>query len=336
MAKNKKDIDSYFSKDFLIFFGILSGFITLSLAIRIFQSDFRLFFSYAFLPIMCGMFFEQKRLGYSWKEILLKSFASYCIVSFVLLVSLQNYKTHSEIEISFPLSTFIISFVIISISYAYFLKKNQNITAKLSEGILLLQSISILYILFTNGFFNYLDSSKLLIIIPVIAICAYTFFHAFSSKIHTEKSKLYLSLWSSVITLIFSIIYFMKMFKVEISEHNNLEENILAVLQFFLFGISIIYTAQNAWLLVRFLPEKGESSESYKSRLKNLKQEHTERFSDTQIPVSSSLFCLIFVGGIYYLNYIYNWIPSYTMIWLVFTFFPFIIFYWEELTLKEK
>lgn len=338
MAKYKepeKNIDTFLTKDFFVFFGVFIGIITLVLVIKLFQANFQFIYSLTFLPILAGLYFEQKRLGYSWKEILFKSFSSYCVVSLALLISLQNKGDYSSIETDFLPITFIISFIAISIAYAYFLEANYKITAQVSDGTLLLQSISTVYLLSAEGFWTTLDFIKTLASIAVFMFCGYSLLNAFVIKNHTRTAKLYLSVGSSLLTLAFSVYYFLKISNLDISGPINWEDRISGFIAFFLFGSSIIYAAQNFWLIVRFLPERGEDSGSYKDRLRKLKKEHIERFIDQKVPLYSSLFCLIFVSCVYFVNYYYHLIPSHTMIWLVFTFFPFIIYFWELLFVKR-
>ena len=161
-------------------------------------------------------------------------------------------------------------------------------------------------------------------------------FNAFLPFKHNDSSKFLLSFWSSVIMLIFGVYYGIRVFEFTISPEYSMSKNTLSFVHYFLFGTSAIYILRNLYFIFGFLPSKGESSTDYKARKLELKKIHINRFSDQQLPILSSLLCLILVGGIYFLNYKYDWIPSFTMIWLVFTFFPFIIYLWEDFILKKK
>lgn len=313
--KEQKDISTYISKDLLLFLYIFFGVITLSLFIRIFQTNCQFAFSFAFLPVGFGMIYEQKTTGASWKEILIKSFASYCIVSLFLLVFLKDQRTaFSQMETGFLLSVFILSFSAISIAFAYYLEEQHKLTAQITEGFLLLQSLSFVYFIASSDFFSKLNYFKIALIIPVLFSCLYVIYHIFFCKKHSYFSKLYQSIWSSVMMLFFSISFFMKVLTIEISKDLSIQENLLGSLQYFLFGISIIYITQNVWMLIRFFPDKGEKLNHYKFRIKTLTKEHIERFSDTRLSLPYAVFCIVFVSTIYLMNYFYHYISAHTMI----------------------
>lgn len=324
---SNKNVNNYFTKDFLIFFGIFIGIINGVLAFKIFHAGYQFIFSMTFLPILCGMYFEQKRLGYSWKEILFKTFGSYCVVSVGLLITTQNQAKNAPIETSSLLTIFIISFISISISYAYYLGKNYRISAKVTEGFLLMQILSVLYLILSGQFGEHFNFLTFTVTAISLIYLFYVFFQGYSKKRHTLHSKLYLSIGSSFCTLFFAMFYFVKVFNMEISEFVKWDDLLLVLIGYFLFGVSIIYTAQNFWLLVRFLRNKSESTEDYKSRLHKLKQEHITRFDDHQLPLSEALLCTLIISGLYFMNYVYNWAPDFTLIWFVFSFFPSFIFF---------
>lgn len=334
---NNKNINTFLSKDLLTFCGIFTGLITLVLAIKVLTSEYNFFISFAFLPLLSGLFFEQKRLGYIWKEIFVKSFAAYSIVCIILLISLQNQSAdYYEEDTTVLLSIFIICFVFISIMFAYHLGENSKITAQISEGVLLLQSISLIYFFLDIGFLDEISTLPIIFLVLLIALFSLVVFHSFSSKFMNEYIKLALSICCTMISLIFSILYFPIILQLGHTELTFFQDYLLAFVQYFLFGISIIYTFENIWLLIRFLPDKSESGENYKFRVKSLKREHIDRFSDDQLAVSTSIFSILFLGGIYFINYKMNWLPSLSLIWLIFTFFPFLIYFWEKFIFKNK
>jgi len=239
--------------------------------------------------------------------------------------NLYSFESHIE----FLPFLFVIFFLIISWGIESQEREN-NLTPKLTKGVLLIQSLSIIYFFLD---FDYLENpSWLTIFISSIGsfFCLFSFFFSFSSHEHSAFSKLILSIWSSIITAVFGIYYCIYVFKFDFSSDYSLNNNAISFVQYFFLGIISIYIFQNLWMLMRFLPAKNESMKEYKIELEKLKSQHKERFLDNQVHIISSFFCLIFVGGIYFMNYTYNWMPSYTMICLAFTFFPFIIFYFQK------
>lgn len=220
----------------------------------------------------------------------------------------------------------------ISIAYAYYMNESDKIIPKLSEGISLLQSLAIVYLALNYNLPNSFNIIHFIIAGILTLFCGYTLYHSFSVKKHTDNSKFILSLWSSLIMLVFSILYFNNIIKLNISN----ETSFVAIIQCFLFGTSIIYFSQNVWLLIRFLPDKNEKTSHYKLRLKKLKNEHVSRFFDIQIFRQNALICILLVSGIYSLNYKYNVLNPLTIIWIVFTFFPIVVFCIEKLKSIQK
>ena len=99
-------------------------------------------------------------------------------------------------------------------------------------------------------------------------------------------------------------------------------------------GTSSIYMLRNAYLIFGYLPSKGENSSDYRKRRKEISQIHFSRFSNTQANIWSSVFCVVFIGTIFIVNSYINIFSPYTLIWLVFTFFPYLMYYWEEYVIK--
>jgi hypothetical protein len=107
----------------------------------------------------------------------------------------------------------------------------------------------------------------------------------------------------------------------EIESSQYISQGLFIGLQYFLLGVSAVYIMQNYMLLVAFLPSRNSN---YISDLKENKKEHIDRFSDEQVSIGHSLFCLFYSGALYWLNYRYDLLPRHTMIWLVFLTFPLI------------
>ena len=93
-------------------------------------------------------------------------------------------------------------------------------------------------------------------------------------------------------------------------------------LQYFLLGVSAVFIMQNFILLTEFLPGRDGN---YKADLKENIKTHIDRFSDKQVSIRLSLFCILYAVTIYGLNYEYHVLPRHTTIWLVFLTFPLIL-----------
>lgn len=338
MKKENKDISTYIPKELVLLLGIIVAIITISLGIKISLTGLSLDISYIFIPILLGIVMEQRFLGFKWKEIMIKSFIAYCIfIAFFLFYVDKENMFFDRNFTTLLFAVLIISYMSISIGYSYYIKESEKLVSKLTEGVLLLQTLSIIYLVLDYSFLDNLNLIKIIVLSILLGFSIYTLYHSFSTKLPTEKTKLLLSIGSSIITIAFSILYFFKISKLDITEYNDLDSNTIIFLQYLLFGMSIIYFTQNIWLLIRFIPDKGERKNEYKSRIKKLKKEHVSRFLDVQISKTEALLCITIIGSIYYLNFIYNWVYNLTLIWFVFTLFPVLMFYYQKVTqLKKK
>jgi hypothetical protein len=59
--------------------------------------------------------------------------------------------------------------------------------------------------------------------------------------------------------------------------------------------------------------------------IRTMNNTHIERYSDKQVLILDSIFCLIFCLTIYYLNYKYQFVPRHTSIWIVFLTLPMVL-----------
>ena len=293
--------------------------------------------SLTFLPLLLGIFFELKRLRISYQDIIIQIvFALFISLIIAFLPDRRDNPYNIENHIGIFPFVFVAIFLIVSIIYFIENKKRKHLTSKLTEGIIFVQSLSILYLILDLLNFKNPAFLEILLLVVGIGFSSISIFHAFSKMKHGSNSKMVLSLWSSMIMLFFGFFYIKSVFQYEISVQYSFGNNTISFIQYFLFGTSAIYMLRNLYFIFGFLPSKGEYSADYEKRKNELTKIHIDRFSDQQLPILTSLFCLILVGGIYFLNYKYDWIPCFTMIWLVFTFFPFLIYMWENFILKKK
>lgn len=109
----------------------------------------------------------------------------------------------------------------------------------------------------------------------------------------------------------------------DIEDSNYLSDGLYIGIQYFLLGVSAVYIMQNYMLLVAFLPSKNGN---YKRDRKEIKKDHVDRYSDKQVNIGESLFCILFLTIVYWLNYKFQILPRHTMIWLVFLTFSLILY----------
>ena len=225
---------------------------------------------------------------------------------------------------------FIFIFVIISMIY-----HDKKVIPQLTEGITLLQSISIIYWIIDIGFLNFKNAFVYLLISIGVVFCIISFIHAFSYIKLTRNSRLFLSIWSSIVMIIFAVDHIYRVYNFDYFIDNKLINEGLNFLQYFLLGVSLIYIFQNAFMLLTYLPDKHNFyGKSHMKEIKNMNKTHIKRYSMNQIKISDSFLALVLTTIVYYLNYVYQLIPRHTLIWSIFWIFPFVI--WMKKLIIEK
>ena len=231
---------------------------------------------------------------------------------------IYNFDNHLH---SFPYA-FLFLFTLFSAIF-----HSDKTTAKLTEGITLLQSISIIYWVIDYDFIDIDNWFVKCLIILALIFSAFSIFNALTTFVLSRTTRLVLSLWSSIIMLLFGIDNVYRVYQndnIETTEH--LTQGLYIGLQFFLLGVSSMYIVQNAVMLMGFLPGKGSFFNSrYFRELRELKNEHIERYSDQQVYIGHSIFCIIITGTLYWFNYKFEYLPRHTIIWIGFMFFPLIL-----------
>ncbi len=298
---------------------------------RTYQSQFSLL-SIMTIPLILGIVFENRRLSSDWKTIIIKIIISLVLSIFAFLPGKRerNYSFENHIEM-WPYF-FIFFFVIASVIH-----HEKKIIPKLTEGITLLQSISIIYWIIDIGFLNFKNVFAYVLIAVGLIFCVVSFIHAFSYIKLTRNSRLFLSIWSSIIMIIFAIDHIYRVYSFDYFVDNNMVNNGLNILQYFLLGVSLIYIFQNAFMLLTYFPDKHNFyGKLHMKNIKEMNETHIKRYSQNQIKITDSFLALIITSGIYYWNYKYQILPRHTLIWLVFWIFPFVILFKEIIIEKRK
>ena len=217
--------------------------------------------------------------------------------------------------------TFLAIFIFISV-----MVHDKKVIPKLTEGITLIQSISILYWLYDLNFFDF-DNKFLTIFLTIpILISLYSLLHAFTYIPINRKAQLYLSIWSSIIMIIFAVEHIFRVFNSPEIEETTIINGFLITIQYFILGVSSMYILQNFFMLAEYLPSKNRFyGKEHMNDIRTMNNTHIERYSDKQVLILDSIFCLIFCLTIYYLNYKYQLVPRHTSIWIVFLTFPMVL-----------
>lgn len=282
--------------------------------------------------LIAGVIFENKRLTQKWSTVLWTALGSFAFSFFIFLPGkrerIYNFENHVEM---WPYA-FIFFFIIFAISF-----HGDKIISKLTEGITLLLSIAVIYWVVDHGF---VDTSsyflKLMMIIGLL-FSLFSFLHAFTHTGLSRTSRLSLSIWSSIIIVLFAIDNIYRVYQNEQIENTiDVANGLYIALQFFLLGVCSIYIAQNVLMLTGFLPGKGTFfNAQYFKELKELKSDHIKRYSARQISILHSTFCVLFTGTVFTLNYHFQVLPRHIAIWIVFVIFPYILMLYDYATNKN-
>jgi len=328
----RKSSKGFDLKPYLIVVGLLLLALTIYVGFRL-QSSSRHLIPISVIALLSGVLFESKRLTEKWLTVFFTGLGSF-IFSFLAFLPgkkehIYNFENHIEM---WPYM-FIFFFILFSIAF-----HGDKIIPKLTEGITLLQSIAVIYWVVDYGFID-TDSLFLKSLMVVgLLFSLFSVFHAFTHTILSRTSRLTLSIWSSIIMLLFAADNIYRVYQNEQIENTaDLTHGLYIGLQYFLLGISSIYIVQNFLMLTGFLPDKNRffNSEYYRD-IKKLKSDHIKRYSDRQVSILHSLFCVLFTGTIFFLNYHYQILPRHVAIWTVFVVFPFILITYEYATGKKN
>jgi hypothetical protein len=277
----------------------------------------RKLFSVSLLALFAGLLYESFRISENWKIVVAIFIGAYFFSLFNFLPGKRevhyNFENHIE---SWPYY-FIFLFTLI---FAIFNK--DKVTIKLTEGITLLLSLSFIYWTVDYGFTNYHNWFAITLLTIAFIFTAFSILNALTDIQLTKNIRLTLSIWSTVIMFAFAIDNIIRVFSNQDIESSYLSQGFYIALQYFLLGVSAVFIMQNFILLTEFLPSRDGN---YKADLKENIKTHIDRFSDKQVSIRLSLFCILYAVTIYWLNYEYRVLPRHTMIWFVFLTFPILL-----------
>jgi hypothetical protein len=327
MSKNRRLIFNIA----LFFIGLLVLSFTIYVGYRLSISGRRLI-PLSVIAIIGGVIFEGRRISDKWSVVLLTALGS-LILSFLAFLPGRrenNYNFEDHIAV-FPY-WFIIIFAIISIVF-----HGEKVIPKLTEGITLLQSIAVVYWVVDYGLLD-TDSIflRLLMVIGII-FSLYSIYHAFTYAILSRTSRLTLSIWSTIVMMLFASDNMYNVYQNEqIENTTDIAHRLYIGLQFFLLGVSSIYIVQNFLMLMGFLPGRGKFfNAQYFREVRELKSDHIKRYSTQQVNILHSSFCLLFTVTVFGLNYHYQILSRHVAIWLVFFTFPVVLIFYDFATGKR-
>lgn len=318
MTRNKKNKTSKKSAGFdltpiVIALGIIGLLLTLYISYRASISD-RNLFSVSLLALFAGLLFESFRVSENWRSVIPIFVGSYLIsfVSFLPGKGEHKYVFEDHIE-SWPY------FFILIYALGFALFQKDKVTIKLTGGITLLLSLSLVYWTIDYGFTNYQNWFAYTLLTIAFLLTTFSIVNALTNLHLSKTTRLTLSIWSTVIMVAFAIDNIFNVFDNPDIESAYLSNGLYIGLQYFLLGVSAVYIMRNYMLLVALLPS---NKENYQHDMKAIKKEHLNRFSAEQVWTGHSWLCILYAVTFYGLNYQYQVLPRHTMIWLVFLTFP--------------
>lgn len=314
--KKKRKSAGYDLTPVVAIIGILGLALTIYIAYRSSLSDRKLF-SVSLLALFGGLLFESFRV--SDKKTVIAIFVGsyfFSLFSFLPGKREQHYNFENHIQI-WPY------FLLVFFALAFAIAHKDKVTAKLTEGITLLLSLSFVYWIVDYGFTNYHNWFVITLLSIAFLFSALSIISALT-YIHLSKGvRFTLSIWSTIILVVFAIDNIFRVFSnPDIESSKYMSDGLYIGLQYFLLGVCAVYIMQNYLLLAAFLPSRNGN---YKNELREIKKDHIDRYSDQQVPIGHSLFCVLYTGTVYWLNYTYQFLPRHTMIWLVIVTFPLIL-----------
>ncbi len=310
------------AKPYIFAFGFLVIALSVYLTFGLSTSHDRLI-PFSILTLIAGLVYEFKRKSVKWSTVFYTVLISF-ILSLLVLVPEHNEEVYNLANHIVPWPyAFIFFFMIIALVF-----HGDKFDTKLTEGITLIQSAAIIYWVIDYGLLSDPSLFMLIFMIAGLILSLFTLLHAFSYLELSNNSRFILSLWSSIIMILFAV-------DITINVYNNADiENAVSIaqglftgLQFFLLGISGMYTVRNLVLLAGFIPTRGRFfNDRYFQQLKKLRDYHIKRFSNQQVSITDSIFCLVFSSALFALNSLFNVMPRQQAIWLLFVMFPFVLY----------
>jgi hypothetical protein len=297
--------------------GVIGLALTIYITYRTSLSDRKLF-SISLLALFGGLLFESFRVSDNRKSVIAIFVGSYffSLISFLPGKREQHYNFENHIQ-NWPY------FLLFFFALAFAVFHKDRVTAKLTEGITLLLSLSFIYWTIDYGFTNYQNWFAISLLSITFLFSVFSILNALTNLHLSKGVRLTLSIWSTIILFAFAIDNIIRVFSNPDIESTYLSDGLYIGLQYFLLGVSAVYIMQNCILLSAFLPSKNGN---YRNDLRENTKDHIDRYSDQQVSIGHSLFCILYAVTIYWVNYTYQILPRHTMIWLVIVTFPLILF----------
>lgn len=211
---------------------------------KLVPSEYKIY-SFGIFALFLGLLFESLRISDSWVRVGYIFIAAFiCSIIILLLPPFFHFRKN------LPFSPYIFW---ITFSFISAIFHDEKATLKLTEGVTMLHSITIIYWVIDCGYIrteNWLVKSLLIL---GLLLSLFSIFNALTPFILSITTRLVLSLWSSIVVLLMSIDVIYRVYQNHnITSSQSFANGAYFVLQYFFLGFSSTYIVQNALMLLFF------------------------------------------------------------------------------------
>ncbi|OCA79506.1 hypothetical protein BBH99_18700 [Chryseobacterium contaminans] len=268
--------------------------------------------------IFCGILFESYRISKGSKSILYVLLCAYFISLVVFFPNVGKGVYHFEERIKRLPYVLCFSYLIILIA-----SHKKIIIPRLTEGVTLLLSVSFIYWLSGKQLLNFETWDSSIITIVTLLFSLISVINGLFLVKLSKLNRLILSIWSTIVVFVIGVDNLMDLMGyVSFDDHNGFSDTFKIAIQYFLFGMSSIYLAQNFFLLLLLVPSKEDKDDIL--FYENIR-DHYGRYSESQVKRFFSIFCILYCFVLFYLNQKMKILPVNTIIWIVTFTFPVIL-----------
>lgn len=269
------------------------------------------------VALIVGVIFESSRLSDKWSTVFYIALGALAIsmTGFIPFKQEHGYDINKHIE--FWQYLFIACYIVISV-----VVHEDKIIPKLTEGLTLMQSVALIYWVIDKHIYETAGPFVTVLMVIGLLFSLFTVFNAFTHFALSELTRLILSIWSSIIMVLFAADCILRVLDSgTIEATSSLNDGLYIALSYFLLGVSAIYMAHNLYMLFGLLPGKGRGW----SNIADVLERHVKRYSDSQVKVLYSFLCVALTGTAFYLNHHFQLLPRHLAVWIVFIVFPLIL-----------
>ncbi len=204
-------------------------------------------FSFSIIALVAGILFESIRLTDKWMNVL------YIVVG--SLMGSFFFTIHSDYSFENDVQLWPYMFIFV-FSIASVLFHDKKLIPKLTEGITLIQSIAVIYWVIDKDFLRESNLFVKLLMFVGLLFSAYSAYHALVFSALTETKRFVLSIWSSIIMVLFALNNIFGVFYLEQIENvADIYDKFYIGFAYFFLGISTIYIIKNSFMLLGFFPD---------------------------------------------------------------------------------